>query len=389
MTYTVTQTSDDLSTPLLSCVTGRKPVKVVLLLQDLYYGGTQSQTLELAKRLDRRFFDVEIWSLIGGDDFAPRAAEYGIPVTWLTRKPAVGPHILAPLWKKLKQGGVDILLPLTVVPNIWGRVFGRLAKVPVIIGACRGGDALPKQHERFLWRFTDHHMCNTSELKRQLTGRLGIARNRVSVIANGVDIDKFSPPAEEFRPVRQVVLCVARFAPAKDHETLIKAFQIAAPNFPAAELWLVGEGPLKANVAKLVARSKLRGRMRIYDGTLDLIPFYHQASILVLSSIEEGLPNVVLEGMACGLPVVATDVGGLPDAVVPGKTGELVPPSDPEALARALMELLASEENRLTMGAAGRERALHEYSLAAMMRRHEAMFTELLIAKGIWQPAPS
>jgi len=285
MTYTVTQTSNDLSTPLLSCVTGRKPVKVVLLLQDLYYGGTQSQTLELAKRLDRRFFDVEIWSLIGGADFAPRAKEYGIPVTWLTGRPKVGPHLLAPLWNKLGQGGVDILLPLTVVPNIWGRIFGRLHKVPVIIGACRGGDALPKQHERFLWRFADHHMCNTSELKNQLTGRLGIAQERITVIANGVDTDKFSPPAEEFKPVRQVILCVARFAPAKDHETLIRAFQIAAPHFPGAELWMVGEGPLKANVSKLVARSKQRGRMRVYDGTLDLIPFYHQASILVLSSI--------------------------------------------------------------------------------------------------------
>jgi glycosyltransferase involved in cell wall biosynthesis len=389
MTYTVTQTSNDLSTPLLSCVTGRKPVKVVLLLQDLYYGGTQSQTLELAKRLDRRFFEVAIWSLIGGADFAPRAAEYGVPVTWLTGKPEVGPHILAPLWKKLRQGGVDILLPLTVVPNIWGRIFGRLAKVPVIVGACRGGDALPKQHERFLWRFADHHMCNTSELKRQLTDRLGIAGDRVSIIANGVDTDKFSPAAEAFRPVRQVILCVARFAPAKDHETLIKAFQIAAPHFPAAELWLVGEGPLKTNVAKLVARSKLRGRMRIYDGTLDLLPFYHQASILALSSVEEGLPNVVLEAMACGLPVVATSVGGLPDAVLPGKTGELVPPGDPEALARALMGLLADDGKRLALGEAGRARALHEYSLAAMMRRHEAMFTELLIAKGIWQPAPS
>ncbi|MBF0482827.1 MAG: glycosyltransferase [Desulfovibrionaceae bacterium] len=389
MTYTVTETSNDLSTPLLSCVTGRKPVKVVLLLQDLYYGGTQSQTLELAKRLDRRFFDVEIWCLIGGNDLAPRAEQYGIPVTWLTAKPGVGPHILWPLWKKLKQGGVDILLPLTVVPNIWGRIFGRLAKTPVIVGACRGGDALPKQHERFLWRLADHHMCNTTELKRQLTGRLGIAADRVTVIANGVDTDKFVPPAKEFRPVRQVILCVARFAPAKDHETLLKAFQIVAPHFPAAELWMVGEGPLKANISKLAARSRLSGRMRIYDGTLNLIPFYHQASILALSSVEEGLPNVVLEGMACGLPVVATNVGGLPDAILPGKTGELVSPGDPEALARALMGLLADEEKRLAMGEAGRARALHEYSLAAMMRRHEAMFTELLVAKGIWRPAQS
>jgi glycosyltransferase involved in cell wall biosynthesis len=381
MTDTAATSPDDLA----SRYRPAKPAKVVLLLQDLYFGGTQSQTLELAKRLDKRLFDVEIWSLIGGDDFAPRAEQYGIPVTWLTREPEVGPRILPALWKKLGQGGVDILQPLTVVPNIWGRVFGRWHKVPVIVGACRGGDALPKQHERFLWRLAHHHMCNTSDLKTQLMRRLGMPEDRVSVIANGVDTDAFVPPSDDFRPVRLVVLCVARFAPAKDHETLIKAFQIVAGQFPAAELWMVGEGPLKSNVAKLMARSKMRGRMRMYDGTLDLRPFYNQASVLILSSVEEGLPNVVLEAMACGLPVVATGVGGLPDAVVPGLTGELAKPSDPEALAQALAPLLANDEKRLAMGAAGRERAVREYSLAAMVRRHEEMFARLLAAKGIWQ----
>src|SRR5512141_1443710 len=96
------------------------PARVVFLLQDLKFGGTQRQALELARRLDPSRFRPEIWLLAAGDDLVPQARDGGLPLTWLSRQEQVGPGALLNLWRRLRRGAVDLLLPFTVVPNIWG-----------------------------------------------------------------------------------------------------------------------------------------------------------------------------------------------------------------------------------------------------------------------------
>ncbi len=232
-----------------------RPARLVFLLQDLQFGGTQRQALELARLLDPARFQVEVWLLAAGDDLAPLARDWGLPVVRLSRQERVGPAALARLWRRLKDQPVDLLMPLTVVPNIWGRVLGRLARVPVIVGNCRGGGAPRRQHERWLWPLAHHIICNSAALSRVLTRRYGVPEARLSVIPNGVDTDYFRPAPEAPRPYPAVVLSVARMVPDKDHDTLIRAFALAAPAFPQAQLWLVGEGPLLAAVRQLARRS--------------------------------------------------------------------------------------------------------------------------------------
>ena len=140
-------------------------MRLVVLLQDLKFGGTQRQALELARRLDPTRFQVEVWLLAAGDELAPGARDRGIPVVWLGRQERVGPDGLGPVWRRLGHQPVDVLMPFTVVPNIWGRVLGRLARVPVIVGNCRGGGAPRRQHERLLWPLAHHIMCNSPALK--------------------------------------------------------------------------------------------------------------------------------------------------------------------------------------------------------------------------------
>jgi len=358
---------------------GHGPARLVMLLQDLSFGGTQRQALELARSLDPEKYRPEIWVMSRGRDFAPLAERYGVPAIWLSDRPSVGLAEIKALRRKLEEerGKVDILLPLTAIPNIWGRIFGRLAGYPAIVGTCRGGGAPKRQHERFLKGLAHRHICNSQALADVLTGRLGLSRERVAAIPNGVDVNHFSPPPEELRPVREVILCMARFCEDKDHETLLQAFALTAQRFNRVELWLVGNGPLAAGVTRQAARHPAKARIRLYPGG-DPRPFYQQAQILALSSVREGLPNVVLEGMAMGLPVAATRVGGVPEAVEDGVTGLLAPPRDPEALSDILCELLADEDKRLAMGRAGREKAVGRYSLEAMARAHEAVFDALL-----------
>ncbi|MEF3697017.1 glycosyltransferase [Desulfolutivibrio sp.] len=379
------------------------PARVVLLLQDLLFGGTQRQALELARGLDPTRFAVEMWMLAPGRDFAARAEACGIPLVWLSRNPAVGLDALRNLWRQLGQTPPDILIPLTAVPNIWGRIFGRLTGIPVVVGTCRGGGAIARQHERFLRRLAHHHVCNSRPLRDILVDRLGQTADRVTVIPNGVDTDHFAPPPEELRPVRDVILCVARLSEDKDHETLLQAFEIAAREHERAELWLVGDGPLAAGVARLIARHPFKGRIRSYPGGADPRPFYQQAKAVVLSSRREGLPNVILEAMSMGVAVAATAVGAIPEVLsgragpvsgpvpdAPGASGApgtndgwcglLAPPGDPAALAQTMLTLLRDDALRESLGRTGRARAVADYSLGAMVAAHHTLFERLLCA---------
>ncbi len=355
----------------------RGVARVVLLLQDLKFGGTQRQSLELARRLDPGRFAPEIWLLAEGDDLALLAREWGFEPVWLSRGEGPGPAGLFRLWRRLRKSPVDLLLLLTVVPNIWGRLLGRLAGVPVIVGCCRGGGAPRRQRERWLWPLAHHIICNAQAVKAELSNHQGVPAERLTVIANGVDSDFFCPAAGP-DPQAPVVLSVARLVPDKDHDTLLRAFALAAKDHPRSELWLVGEGPRRAEIQELAARLLPPGRVRFLAGQTDLRSLFHQASLLALSSVHEALPNVVLEAMASGLPVAATRVGGLPEAVVPGQTGWLVPPRDVRALAAAIGQVLGDPAAGRAFGRAGRDRVTREFSLGAMVASHQQVFQNLL-----------
>jgi glycosyltransferase involved in cell wall biosynthesis len=352
-----------------------------MLLQDLAYGGTQRQALELGKRLDRSRFAPEFWMLTDVRDFAPHAVAADIPLTWLSPSATVGLRSLVALWHALKLRRPDVLLPLTAVPNIWGRVFAKALGLPAVVATCRGGGAVKRQHERCLKALAVHHVVNAEPLREALVA-MGRPEARITCIANGVDTDYFAPPPDELRPVREVVLCPARFCEDKDHETLLRAFEVVVARRPRAELWLVGDGPLKTRVRTLAARSPVRGCIRTYPSAPDPRPFFQQASVVTLSSVREGLPNVILEAMAMGLPVAATAVGGIPDAVEPDRTGLLCPPRNPEALGENIATLLADEQKRLEFGKNARQRVLTQFSMETMVRRHEAVFEQVLMTAG-------
>jgi glycosyltransferase involved in cell wall biosynthesis len=354
------------------------PARLVFLLEDLEYGGTQRQALELARRLDRSRFQVELWVLRAGDDLAPVAREWSLPVDWMARSGWVGPQSLLGLGKRLWRDPPDLLMLLTVIPNIWGRLWGMLARVPLVVGNCRGGAAPWRQHERWLWPCADHILCNSNSLKEFLVSRYGLPPARLTVVPNGVDTEFFQPNPNGRPQGPPVLLSVARLVPDKDHDTLLGAFSQLSRHHPEAELWLVGNGPRRPVLEQKVLDLGISGQVKFIPGEQDLRPLYHQADLFVLSSVAEALPNVVLEAMAAGLPGVATRVGGVPEAVVSEATGLLVAPRDVSGLAGALGRLLDDPEARHTMGRQGRLRVLESFSFPAMVRRHEDVWARLL-----------
>ncbi len=357
---------------------GQTPARVVFLLEELNFGGTQRQTLELARRLDPVRYRSEIWLLRAGEKLAPLARSWQIPLVWLAQTPIVGPLSLAKLWQRLKREKIDLLLLLTAIPNIWGRLLGKLAGLPCIIGNVRSNTA-NRQHERWLWPLVHHLICNNQVLERLLINLYHIPPQRLTMIPNGVDTNFFKPPLKSRTAENLKILSIGRLVPDKNQETLIQAFKIVLRDHPGAELWLLGDGPRQSYLAQLIKQTLPAGRASLLPGQADIRPFLQQAGVFVLSSVTEALPNVVLEAMAAGLPVVATDVGGVPEAVMPGQTGWLVPSREPALLAEALSKLLADENKRQIFGQAGRERVERNFSFNRMVSRYEALFDDLLV----------
>ncbi len=357
------------------------PAKVVFLLEELNFGGTQRQTLELARRLPRQKFNSEIWLLRAGEALAPLARSWQIPVVPLAPTSTVGPLSLVNLWRRLRQGKIDLFLLLTAIPNIWGRLLAKLTDQPCIIGNVRSKTA-HRQHERWLWPLTNHLVCNNSHLKRLLIKEYKIPPERLTMIPNGVDTDFFQPPSGGRTAGNFIVLSIGRLVPDKDQETLIEAFSLVRRRHPEAELWLVGDGPRQDDLEQLLRQKLPAHQATLFPGQVDIRPFLDQASLFALSSVTEALPNVLLEAMASGLPVVATNVGGVPEVVSPGQTGWLVPPREPAILAEAIIKLLVEPELRRTFGQAGRARVEREFSFKQMVSSYETLFDDLLAPGG-------
>lgn len=356
---------------------GRSTYRVVILLQELKFGGSQTQALELARGLAAAGLQVQVWSLMAGQDLLPRARHFGLRVRQLGRAGYVWPPALARLAQALRQERPEVLLLYTGIPNIWGRLLGRLYKVPVIVGTCRGSLEPGRQRDRWLWRLAHHHICNAGFLKEMLVEQAGVNPAAISVIPNGVDLERFRTVANQRGPA-PVVLCLGRLSPEKGQAVLLEAFSKVAVRHQQAQLWLVGDGPQRESLARRARATICRERIRLLPASQDVPGLLGQATLLALPSRHEGMPNVILEAMAAGLPVLASDLGGVSELVEPEQTGLLLPPGDVEAWAAGLDRLLSEPGLGRAWGRAGRQRVEERFSLAAMIQAHRELLDCLL-----------
>lgn len=377
------------------------PRTVTFILEELNFGGTQRQTLELARRLDRSRFSPRIWTLWAGMEMLSLAEAAHVPVTSLTLDTRLNPsRAVAALWRALRQDKTlrqnksgrqsqtslqnkpslpDIVHLCTAFPNIWGRILGRLAQLPCIVASCRGQGNVRGQHEWALHRLAHAHVCNALSIAESLRER-GVPESQLHYIPNGVDTEYFSPSAaSQDSPFAAhsggigEILCVGRLVEDKDHETLLAALALLRHNMPA-RVHLVGDGPLRDHLRERARSLGLAEAVIFHGSDSDVRKYMRAADVLVLASRAEGMPNVILEGMACGLPVVGTRVGGIPDVVEHTVNGLLVAPARADALADALAKALRAGPE---MGLAARKTVLERYSLETMTRLHEDVYAGL------------
>jgi len=235
---------------------------------------------------------------------------------------------------------------------------------------------------RILAHFTTRLFTVSEASRRKLAEETGVPESRIGVIPNGVDTDRFAPALPKPEVGRFVVGSVGSLTAVKNHALLVRACGEVLRRGTDIELRIAGEGPERARLTEMAASLGMADRLRLSGLVGDVPAFLHELDVFVLSSSTEAHPNALLEAMACGLPCVATRVGGSPEVLEEGRSGILVEAEDPPALAEAVGRLAADRGERDRLGQAGRRRACDHYNMDRMLVSYEALYTELAAAKG-------
>lgn len=360
-------------------------------------GGLENGVVNLINHMPTDAYRHAVLSLTEVTDFKRRIRDPGVPTLALHKPPGHGlwqyPRLYR-LFRQLRPAVVHTrnLAALEAVVPAWAagvraRVHGEHGRE----GRDLGQDSSRYDRIRRLYRpFVSHYVALSKDLGDYLSDVVRVPGERLSQIYNGVDTDKFTPASAPrpsilgcpFGAGHWLVGTVGRMQAVKDQPNLARAFVRALALAPALRstmrLVMVGDGPLRTQVMDILRTAGVDDLAWLPGERNDVADILRGLHCFALPSRSEGISNVVLEAMASGLPVVATAVGGNPELVREGVTGTLVPPDDPDALARALAALAAEPARAQALGLAGRAEVEARFSLRSMMTAYQGVYDRLL-----------
>lgn len=374
----------------------QQPVPLVVhIIYRLDFGGLETLLVECINRMPHDKYRHAIVCLTGYTDFARTIQNPQVQLFALDKQPGLGLSIHFKLWKLLRKLQPKILHTYNI-STVEYAFTATLAGVPVRVHAEHGRDASDPQGRnrkhnylrRALVPLIDCFVPVSQDLRDWLGKLIKVPGEKNLLIHNGVDTDKFRPPAngevaERILPFKGkfVIGTVGRIQDVKNHAGLINAFvrlrELLPDRRDDIRLVIVGDGPLLPTIRQKVLDNGLTDLVWLPGSRTDIADLMRAYSIFVLPSLAEGTPVTILEAMASGLPVVATRVGGVPEVVVNDQTGLLVPPSDTEALAQA-MALYAQRPTLVRLhGDAGRELVEQRSSVTAMVKGYMQLYEQL------------
>jgi glycosyltransferase involved in cell wall biosynthesis len=375
--------------------------RVVVMIDSLANpGGAERLAVENALRLDPARFEAVLcvtrWedSLTRTEPSASLLAELhaaGVEVLGLRRHGRLSLGAWRPLVRRIREGRVDVLHAHLFGSNVWAAVLGTLGRVPAVVahehmwayGGGRASRVRPFLDRDLIGRFADAFIAVSAVGRQRMIEVERVDPEKIVIVPNGI---VGFPPGDGARvraelgidPGAPVVGSAGHLRPEKAFEVLIAAAAELRPDRPGLVVLIAGEGRERAGLEAQIEALDLAGRVRLLGARDDVPDLLAALDVAVCCSDFEGGPLSVMEYMEAGLPVVATDVGGLPELVEEGATGLLVPPRDPVALADALGRLLDDPGLRGRMGGQAREERRRRWDLAVWARRLEALYAELL-----------
>jgi glycosyltransferase involved in cell wall biosynthesis len=371
------------------------PPKILLLIASLRTGGKERMALEVLTYLDRNRFTPIVGVMNAGELLAQVPSD--IPIyDSLARFRGDLLGFTWRLWQAIRRERPQILYCLSYRIPAWvGRILAKLAGIPVVIYELHGIERPGQRDLDWLDRhvfegLTDHHVAIGENMRQNLL-RDGVRPEKITVIRNGVDSQRFCPlgQADDLKkqllglPASAPVLgCITNFRPKKNLAMLIDVFAALKPRYPDLHLVIVGDGTERIAVESYLAQQVLPD-VHLVGQQYNIADWMNAFDVFALTSTSEAAPLVLLEASACGLPLVATEVGEIGLMIREGQTGYLVPSQDRTTFAARVATLLDSPDLRLEMGRAGRALVEAEYSIRASVQAREALFQRLLTHKGL------
>ncbi|MGQ9822845.1 MAG: glycosyltransferase [Thermogutta sp.] len=370
----------------------REPLRVMFVITCMPVGGAETLLVEIVRRMDRRLLAPELCCLKYPGPLGEILARE-VPTFSGLLAHKYDFRVLPRLTRLMRQRRIDAVITVGTGGDkmFWGRLAAYLAGVPVIASALHS-TGLPDRVEflnRLLSPITDAFIAVAENHGRYLAEQEGCPPSRVQVVVNGVDTTRFRPIPPD-RALRRslgagdderVVAIVAALRPEKNHELFLRAAVRVHAQDRAARFWIIGDGPRREVLERLSVTLLPPGIVRFLGTRGDIPELLACADVVALSSHMEANPLSILEAMACGKPVVATRVGSVPENVIDGVHGFLVPPGDAEALADRCLELLRNPRLAHVMGLAGHQRVALRADIERTVRGYEDLILRIYAAK--------
>lgn len=362
------------------------------LLHGLGVGGAEVLAARLARQLRKQFrFLFVCLDELGA--LGEELALEGFPVHVLERHQGVDWRCAGRLARLLRRERVDLLHAHQYTPFFYAMTARLLCRRPPVLFTEHGRwyPDYPRPRRiianRLLLERRDRVVGVGESVRKALIRNEGIPAERVSVIYNGIDLTMFSGKSYDRVAARRemgvgindlVIIQVARLDSLKDHATAIRTLERVAQRRGAARLVLVGEGPERETIQRMVRARQLEGHVRFLGLRTDVARLLPAADLALLTSVSEGIPLTLIEAMAAGIPAVSTRVGGVGEVIEDGRSGLLAPASDDAALAENILCLANDSDLRDRMGRLGRERAEALFSERPMHASYLRLYSEML-----------
>jgi glycosyltransferase involved in cell wall biosynthesis len=358
-------------------------MKRVLLVKDgLGVGGSERQLVMLARGLAARDHAIDVVNLAGATSLESELNSAHVPVTRITRRHKFDVRPILQLAQHVRASRPDVVHSFHWLANLYATIALQMVPIhyrPTLVVSLRSHyylgrkGALRAALDRVCAPRASVVVANCQVLlEHALTHRLRYRRS--VVVYNGVHV----PPRASARADGEVrFVAVGRLTAVKRQRDILMAARAVVADRPNARFWFVGDGPDRAELERTAVRFGLGDRVCFAGEVAHVEPMLLASDALVLASEHEGMPNAILEGMAAGLPVVATCVGGVGEAVTQGETGVLVPPREPGVLADALVELTRDAGARAQMGTRAHQVASERFSEPAMLAAYERLYAQV------------
>lgn len=363
------------------------PVRIGFCITDLDPGGAERALVQIVRRLDRSRWEPFVICLSPPGALVEDLRAADIPVTCLGVRSRWDFAVLGKLTRELNARQPRLLQTFLYHANITGRIAGRRARVSKIVSGIRVAE---KRSRMRLWidratsGLVDHHVCVSQSVADFSIKNSRLPPDRVTVIPNGVDVERFSSAApadlSEFGipPSARTIISVGRLDPQKAPQVLLEAAQPITAVHSDVHVLFVGDGPLRSVLETEIAGRCLQDRVHFAGWRGDVPELLKASACLALTSAWEGMPNVVLEAMASGLPVVATDVEGCAEVVKSGETGLLVPSGSVPAVTEALRRVLEQPDEARRMALAAQAVVRDRFTWDRVAAEYDRLYASLL-----------